>query len=349
MKRRNLFLVNIFIIVFLNLKAQEFYINTEDQLIMTFHEISPRWVDLNYNEGRQFLINAGFNEIDFIDSGSKKIIRGFLSKEYGYARSLVFEDQVIKEYKDAIMFYMMCDLCFANQFMDEVKKTTPYLVNSMKETYDNAVREDRELKEKLLSAHKQMLERDGMEPKLMGSIKDFGFEFQNNIQFDDKSIYRTIRLNLLEDVKYQYWSQKRVVLNNKNYVVSGNDLKNISTYDLPLMINTFLDDCAENGINVKRGAIKSSFEMLSGTTLGLSYGIYDDQNIIIKIDPQKWSEASIPKRWYLLYHELGHDVLNLEHGEGGKMMFNFADKGYSWNEFWEDRAYMFKAFKTNQK
>lgn len=63
------------------------------------------------------------------------------------------------------------------------------------------------------------------------------------------------------------------------------------------------------------------------------HGIYDDFNIFLKVDPGKWSRASIVKRWYILYHELGHDVLNFEHGEGGKMMFNFTEEDYSWEVF----------------
>ena len=51
---------------------------------------------------------------------------------------------------------------------------------------------------------------------------------------------------------------------------------------------------------------------------------------------------------YILYHELGHDVLNLEHGQGGKMMFNFADRDYSWDEFFKDKEYMFSYYLDNK-
>ena len=60
-----------------------------------------------------------------------------------------------------------------------------------------------------------------------------------------------------------------------------------------------------------------------------------------QIDPEKWAKSSSQKRWYVLYHELGHDVLNLEHGQGGKMMFNFVDRNYTWDEFFNDKQYMF--------
>ena len=63
--------------------------------------------------------------------------------------------------------------------------------------------------------------------------------------------------------------------------------------------------------------------------------------IKIVVDDVEWTKASIEKRWYVLYHELGHDVLNLEHGQGGKMMFSLAEKEYSWDDFFKDKEYMF--------
>ena len=93
--------------------------------------------------------------------------------------------------------------------------------------------------------------------------------------------------------------------------------------------------------------ISSTFEVLESKTLGVSLGMNNDNIVVIKIDPKNWSKSSITKRWYLIYHELGHDVLNLKHGEGGKMMFTFSDREYKWEEFFEDKEYMFKYFKKN--
>ena len=78
--------------------------------------------------------------------------------------------------------------------------------------------------------------------------------------------------------------------------------------------------------------------------IALAYGFGQDDKILIKIDPENWQKSSLEKRLYVIYHELGHDVLNLDHGEGGKMMFNFVDKNYTLEEFVEDRDYMFKSF-----
>lgn len=87
--------------------------------------------------------------------------------------------------------------------------------------------------------------------------------------------------------------------------------------------------------------IDAKFESLEGNAIAVSYGINKDDEVIIRIDPENWANASTPTKWYILYHELGHDILNLEHGQGGRMMFNFPLKDYTWEEFFEDRDFMF--------
>jgi hypothetical protein len=137
-------------------------------------------------------------------------------------------------------------------------------------------------------------------------------------------------------------------LDELKYFINDIDIREISMYDLTSMVSIFLDDCAEFNIPVPNiNTLKATFEPLEGNTIALAYGMNLDDKIVIKVDPTKWQEASVQKKWYILYHELGHDVLNLEHGEAGKMMFNFAEREYTWEEFFEDKEYMFKAFKKN--
>jgi len=87
--------------------------------------------------------------------------------------------------------------------------------------------------------------------------------------------------------------------------------------------------------------VYTTFEELEPGTIAMSYGINDDNSIIIKVDPNTWSSTSLINKWYILYHELGHDVLNLKHGQGGRMMFNYPTKEYTWEEFFDDRQAMF--------
>ena len=134
--------------------------------------------------------------------------------------------------------------------------------------------------------------------------------------------------------------------NNLRFTIGGKDIRKSNIYDLKSMVNIFLEDCKKNNITTPPiTTLKATFEPLDGNTIALSYGFKNDSEILIKVDPEKWANATNEKRWYILYHELGHDVLNLDHGEGGKMMFNFADREYSWDDFFEDKKYMFNFMK----
>ena len=134
---------------------------------------------------------------------------------------------------------------------------------------------------------------------------------------------------------------RKKVNQSKRIDIAGNTIYDINTYDLKAMVKVFLQDCVVRGVRVSKNSIKATFVDLPRGVVALSYGQNKDKEIIIQVDPNKWEEASPSKKWYVLYHELGHDVLNLDHGNGGKMMFNYVDRDYSWKEFFIDSEYMF--------
>jgi antitoxin component YwqK of YwqJK toxin-antitoxin module len=146
---------------------------------------------------------------------------------------------------------------------------------------------------------------------------------------------------------YKYLFENNVFIIDLRYIIGETDIRNVNVYDLEPMIKLFLKDCKLNNIKLSSDyKITSIFEPLNDGVLALSSGIFNDEEIIIKVNPKEWSGASNPKRWYILYHELGHDVLNLQHGQGGKMMFNYTEKDYTWDEFFKDRDYMFNSMKS---
>jgi len=137
-------------------------------------------------------------------------------------------------------------------------------------------------------------------------------------------------------------------------------------YDLKMMIQIFLYDLNNHALQYLAlqnhieafDALESAFFMndfyptkdyqmnyefkkMEGEIIALAYGMNDDKVIDIKVDPEKWYNSSSANKWYILYHELGHDILNLKHGQGGRMMFNYPTKIYSWEEFFHDRDNMF--------
>ncbi|MAD11982.1 MAG: hypothetical protein CMC04_04605 [Flavobacteriaceae bacterium] len=138
-------------------------------------------------------------------------------------------------------------------------------------------------------------------------------------------------------------------LEKLKYVINNQDIRDVNIYDLEAFINVFLDDCKKSNLKINFDQkITATFEALDDPLIALAYGLGLDDEIIIVVDPMKWKNASIEKKWYVMYHELGHDVLNFKHGQAGKMMFNFADREYTWDEFFEDKKYMFNLKKNNQ-
>ena len=141
---------------------------------------------------------------------------------------------------------------------------------------------------------------------------------------------------------------KSKILNSLRSKIGNKDMMDINIYDLKEMVKFFLEDCKRSNIKVpKIETLSTRFEPLDDGVIALSYAMGDDSKIVIKVDPKKWQNSSKQKKWYIMYHELGHDVLNLNHGEGGKMMFNFADREYSWDEFYKDKDYMFNYVNGN--
>ena len=158
------------------------------------------------------------------------------------------------------------------------------------------------------------------------------------------------------------------------------DWNEINEKDLKAMVKVFIDDLINSSYQIWNGEfgkynlkfwlfledvwreneteymnhlkgqthIDAVFEPLKNDVVGVSLGIFNNKKITLRIDPTKWENATLLERWYTIYHELGHDILNLRHGEGGNMMFNFSiNSDYKWEDFFEERDYMFKYFYEN--
>lgn len=165
---------------------------------------------------------------------------------------------------------------------------------------------------------------------LFSSISDYGMEkLLNNIDIISNKYNESY-----EKLKYN---------------IDDKDIREINVYDLKKFVNTFLADCKNNGIKIEKiNEIEAKFEPLESNTIALAYEKNNNEKVRIIVDPIKWKNSNIEKKWYIIYHELGHDILNLEHGDCGKMMFNFADRDYTWNDFFTDKEYMFNCYKEKK-
>jgi len=48
--------------------------------------------------------------------------------------------------------------------------------------------------------------------------------------------------------------------------------------------------------------------------LGIAIGMNADSTVLVKINTMHWNELSDNQKWWLVMHELAHDILNWEHG-----------------------------------
>jgi len=105
-----------------------------------------------------------------------------------------------------------------------------------------------------------------------------------------------------------------------------------SDEDFDIYVQKFYRDLELYGIYPKKPKVQiikfSKLDQLDNTTHihGLSFGSGDDDRIEIYINPSTWQQFNKPMRYFLMYHELAHDVLNLDDLEAkswneGKLMY----------------------------
>lgn len=119
--------------------------------------------------------------------------------------------------------------------------------------------------------------------------------------------------------------------NQYNEIVSNSYDAN-ENFDL--YVQKFYRDLEFYGIYPKKPKVQiikfSKLDQLDNTTHihGLSFGIDDDDKIEIYINPSTWEKFNKPMRYILMYHELAHDVLNVDDLEAeswneGKLMYPY--------------------------
>jgi len=188
-------------------------------------------------------------------------------------------------------------------------------------------------------------------------IIDNDYKFETDFKkVNDGKVKKTLTREKVYGNRYKIDFGDYYLLDERNYEIGGVDITTIDTYNLEEMVRFFLRDLFFYSQNYDKtfynlpsqsfyeDEINITFETLDGNSIALAYGLNIEKRIIIKVDPSNWKYSSLPEKWYVLYHELGHDKLNLKHGQGGVMMFNFVDKDYTWKEFFDHREIMFNYY-----
>jgi hypothetical protein len=150
----------------------------------------------------------------------------------------------------------------------------------------------------------------------------------------------------------KYMEIKSPTAKNKNLYKVSNGLANVNPFNLDKYIDKFIMDAKTNHnidlsyVNKKDRLIL--FKELQGETIAAAYKMNDDNSVLVLVDPENWYDANQAKRWYIIYHELRHDILNLEHGECGPMMNESARGSYTWSRLEKDKNTMFNTYKRKK-
>ena len=56
-------------------------------------------------------------------------------------------------------------------------------------------------------------------------------------------------------------------------------------------------------------------KLMPDGVLGIALGMNADNTVLVKINATHWNELSENQKWWLVMHELAHDILTWEHGE----------------------------------
>lgn len=123
--------------------------------------------------------------------------------------------------------------------------------------------------------------------------------------------------------------QRQSDVNLRNEIVA-NSYDSGENFDI--YVQKFYRDLEFHGIFPKKPKITiikfSKLDQIDNTTHihALSFGCNDDDRIEIYINPSTWKQFDKPMRYFLMYHELGHDILNLNDLDAnpeyeGKLMY----------------------------
>jgi hypothetical protein len=132
--------------------------------------------------------------------------------------------------------------------------------------------------------------------------------------------------------------------------------------DFNFYVEKFYRDIGNYGIfpkKPKNQIIKfSKLDQLDNATHihGLSYGMNDDDKIEIYINPTTWDKFNKPMRYFLMYHELSHDVLNVDDlknspSNEGKLMYPaiFTYESKTMDDFIESSHSLFEEIAKKTK
>ena len=136
------------------------------------------------------------------------------------------------------------------------------------------------------------------------------FKFLSSKKFTFLFAFIIFLISIISIVKFKSYNSVESKTRQKSFD---------STDDLTIYLNKFYRDLEYYGIksirpekiDIKMSHLDRSY--ITSDAHAISLGLNDDSKIEIYINHSSWTNLTRPQKYLLMYHELGHDVLNLEH------------------------------------
>ena len=81
--------------------------------------------------------------------------------------------------------------------------------------------------------------------------------------------------------------------------------------------NEFIDITGH--VNTSEVILIEFSAFLPSNVLGIAIGMNADSTVLVKISTHNWNNLSKNQKWWLVMHELSHDILNWNHGKNKLM------------------------------
>ena len=84
----------------------------------------------------------------------------------------------------------------------------------------------------------------------------------------------------------------------------------------------YLETLEKHNIKLKKQNFILVFDadIMRTPLLGQARGMFNDDLVYVKINPRVWSDLTNKQKIHLIFHELSHDIFNIEHTEDIRLM-----------------------------
>ena len=172
---------------------------------------------------------------------------------------------------------------------------------------------------------------------------------------------RTKLVNKFNFINYMIGKPKDLMIS----VEAFNPLKDYDIYSIPYddaedYVELFLMDIIYN-VYDKKDDIKSKVNSFNRRvyfedikefddkpdyhTVAIARKMFDDCGLEIQIDINNWINSAPLKRIWIIYHELSHDLFNIEHNQGGDIMLPYLPGKITESLFQSERRKLIKYLK----